>query len=245
MADRKTSVIWSYFIVTEDSKFARCKICKHEVSRGGKTTKTFTTSNLVSHLKHKHGPEYKQYLEEKSRTKDQDRSKDMASYNEPKQLTLAESCDRTRLWDINDPRSHRIHQRIGEMIAIDYQPLSVVDDQGFKSLLKALEPRYSLPSRRYMTENIIPRIHDGIVSKVKEKISNIKWFSFTTDIWSTEVSEESMISLTAHWLTQDFVRKSAVLNVQPFPESHTGENICVVFSGMLLKWSIDRKVCMW
>ena len=62
------------------------------------------------------------------------------------------------MWDINDPRAQRVHRLIGEMIAIDTQPFSIVENEGFTNLLKALEPRYSLPSRRYMTETVLPRI---------------------------------------------------------------------------------------
>ena len=58
-----------------------------------------------------------------------------------RQLTLQESSDKTQKWDINDPRAHKIHTRIGEMIALDYQPFSIVDDIGFIHLLCPLEPK--------------------------------------------------------------------------------------------------------
>ena len=41
------------FVVAKDSRMATCKIYKIEVPRGGKTTKLFTTTNLVNHLKAK------------------------------------------------------------------------------------------------------------------------------------------------------------------------------------------------
>ena len=44
-----------------------------------------------------------------------------------RQLTLQE----TRKWDINDPHAQQIHTRIGEMMALDYQPFSIVSDVGF------------------------------------------------------------------------------------------------------------------
>ena len=88
------------------------------------------------------------------------------------------------------------------MVATDCQPLSIVYDKGFKSLLKTLEPRYALPSSRYMTESAIPCIHDQMKSAVETKVLGI----------------DSMIILTAHWLSDDF---SAVLRVHTFSESHT------------------------
>ena len=139
-------------------------------------------------------------------------------------MSLEESSDLVRVWDINDPRAKRIHQRIGEMIAIDCQPFSIVEDVGFTHLLKALDSRYSLPSRKYFTETV-PQIHQGITAEVKKAIAGISWFSFTTDIWSTEVSNDSLLSLTTHWLTDSFERKSAMLHASTLHGSHTGEYI--------------------
>ena len=76
-----------------------------------------------------------------------------------------------------------------------------------------------------MTEKNLHRIHEAITTEVKKEIAGVEWFGFTSDIWSTSVSDDSMISLTYHWLTDDFAKKSAVLHVQSFPGSHTGENI--------------------
>ena len=64
------------------------------------------------------------------------------------------------MWDINDPRAHKIHTRIGEMIALDYHPFSIVDNVGFIYLLCSLEPKYVIPSRRYITETVMPTIYD-------------------------------------------------------------------------------------
>ncbi len=55
---RKKSPIWSFYSVGEDSKFAVYNGCGQKVSRGGATTKTYNTSNLVSHLKSKHREQY-------------------------------------------------------------------------------------------------------------------------------------------------------------------------------------------
>jgi len=41
----------------------------------------------------------------------------------------------------------KITQYVAEMIALDNQPFSIVEDSGFKQLFKVLEPRYKLPCR--------------------------------------------------------------------------------------------------
>ena len=46
-----------------------------------------------------------------------------------------------------------IHLKIAEIMALDYQPLSVVSDVGFTHLLNTIEPRYSIPT---VAINILP-----------------------------------------------------------------------------------------
>ena len=41
---KKRSPIWEFFKVSVDSKFATCNTCEKDVSRGGKTTKSFNTT---------------------------------------------------------------------------------------------------------------------------------------------------------------------------------------------------------
>lgn len=48
------------------------------------------------------------------------------------------------------------------MIAMDIQPLSVVEDQGFRELIKLLQPKYQLPGRMYFTENLMPKIYESV-----------------------------------------------------------------------------------
>ena len=149
-----------------------------------------------------------------------------------------EDCDdRVKIWDTNDVRSQRITRYIGEMFCLDFQPFSIVEDVGFIRLMKAIEPRYKLPSIKYMAETIIPSINNEIQKMVVKEIAMVEWISFTTDFWSSNTSGDSPLSFTAHWLTKSFERN---LHAQPVNESHTGENLCHRFEEMLKKWNINN-----
>ena len=63
----------------------------------------------------------------------------------------------------------------------------------------------------------------GVTDEVRKDLQCVEWYSFTTDIWSTEVSSDCLLSLTVHWLTKKFEKKEAVLHAQPLPGRHTGE----------------------
>ena len=235
---KRRSPIWLYFTACENDRQATCKVCRAKVSRGGQTVKTFTTMNLVGHLR-KHPAEYKMYEDEKNTA--EQLSHESKSEAPLKQLTLEESSNRTKVWDASDPRAIEITTKVGEMIALDCQPLSVVDNIGFVRVLHAAEPRYTLPSRRHITETVLPQIHSRVMSKVKDEISEARWISCTSDIWSTEVSNDSLISLTAHWLLPNsFKRKSTMLNASLIPGSHTGDAIRTKCEEMIGNWDIQK-----
>ena len=127
-----------------------------------------------------------------------------------------------------------------EMIAMDNQPFSVVEGFGFVRLLRVLEPRYHLPSRKYFVDKVLPLVHDDVKTLVKTETARMSHFSFTTDAWSASCGGCSLLSLTAHWLTEEFVKKSDVPHVQPLEESHTGEYLAQVYKKMLTGWEINQ-----
>ena len=236
---KKRSVIWEYFTEDEDTKFAVCCSCDTRVPRGGSSTKGYTPTNLVHHLSSKHVELHAEYLEKKA-SKINPAPKETRKRS-LQQLSLEGTEVRTKLWDINDPKAQRITRKVGEMVAIDCHPLSVVEDVGFRRILKALEPRYTCPSRKYYTDNVIPKICSGMKDEISKLISSEEGsVSFTTDIWSCSVNNTSLLSLTAHWISDSFEKRSAVLHAQSLEMAHTGEYIASCISTMLEKWNISH-----
>ena len=60
-----------------------------------------------------------------------------------KQHTLEGTFDRVRKFSQNDERAKMINNLIAEMICIDLQPFTIVENKGFLKLLTHLEPRYT------------------------------------------------------------------------------------------------------
>lgn len=238
MASKRRSIICEFFSLCEDSKFAQCESCGETVDRGGKSTKSYTPTNLVNHLKKHHKEEFEKYAKKKE--ENIEKQKSMKNDTQPtlKQLTLKQSADRVRIWDINDSRAQLVHRRVMEMIAVDTQSILIVEDVGFTRLLNTLESRYKLPSRQYMTSKTLPEIHEKVLNSIQNVLSTGHFYSFTTDVWSTDKCVASLLSFTTHWLTESFQQKSAVLNVLPLEESHTGLYLASKYAEMLSKWEI-------
>ena len=60
MATSKKSPIWDYFTIDDDqTHITISKECRQKVSRGGKNTKSYNTTNLIQHLKANHSEQFK------------------------------------------------------------------------------------------------------------------------------------------------------------------------------------------
>ena len=62
----KRSPIWKFFKICDDETKAQCQLCNTVISRGGSSTKSFTTTPLNNHLSYKHPDEYKQIIKQKA-----------------------------------------------------------------------------------------------------------------------------------------------------------------------------------
>lgn len=122
-----------------------------------------------------------------------------------------------------------------EIIALDNQPFSIVEKQGFHQLIEHTEPCYSLPSRHHFSDVSLPVLHDIVATHIQKLLDgSVSDISFMKDIWSSNVSQTSMLSLTAQWIDDNFEIKRA----QKFPGSHTGTAIANAFNSMLTHWKI-------
>lgn len=154
------------------------------------------------------------------------------------QITLQETLDLTKKWTIDNPKAKLIHMKIAEMIAVDNQPFSMVEDLGFTRLMKELRTNYQIPSRKYFSTEIIPSIYERVRDKVKDMISNSNYVSFTTDIWTSN-SNSSFMCLTAHCMT-NFDPSVCILRVMSFEGHHTSENIADHLKSIVDEYSIPR-----
>ena len=125
------------------------------------------------------------------------------------------------------------------MMASDNQPFSIVEDQGFIELLAHLEHCYLIPSRKYFTQEALPKLYDSVRSSIANELDKAKFISITSDLWTCSHLNESFISLTGDWLDGSFNSKSAMLNARHFPGKHTGALNEAAFHLMLEEWSIE------
>jgi hypothetical protein len=129
----------------------------------------------------------------------------------------------------------KISLEVGKMIAKDIQPISIVDDFGFRQLLNVIEPRYKLPSLRFITEKILEKLNNDVRSNIKVQLI-AKSISFLIDMWTSRYKPDSNMSLTSHWIDGEFKQCLAVLFCEKFDGSHSSDNIRAAFDNMVTNW---------
>ncbi|KAF3858817.1 hypothetical protein F7725_012018, partial [Dissostichus mawsoni] len=119
-----------------DKRQTICKSCRATVAYN-----SGNTSNMRSHLSHHHP--------EKLRTQ----QPTVRKKPKPGQLTLTEVFGAPL--PPNSQRAQEITRCIGEYMAKDLRPFSVVDNSGFRRLVNTLEPKYAIPSRPYFSRTVL------------------------------------------------------------------------------------------
>lgn len=96
---------------------------------------------------------------------------------------------------LNKTSKMKIDNTLAYFIATSMTPYNVVEKEGFKLFVNALNPIYKLPSRKTVTESRIPNLYIEIRNSIGKIINRPNYLSFTTDCW-TSSSNKLFIAMT-------------------------------------------------
>lgn len=142
---------------------------------------------------------------------------------------------------ISLPRQTKINGLILNMVISDLQPFSIVEDGGFRELLKELEPSYVIPSRPTFSKSLMPAKYEEKVQKLKELINTAEHITLTTDGW-TSINTEGYVAVTAHFITNDWQFYCCLLSCFGYGGRHTADNLAQELRRVTQEWSISDKV---
>lgn len=232
-----SSVIWNWFgFVASDTEQTapRCKVCLAVATKGSCTT------NLLQHLKQRHAAEWERCC---SLRKEQDRgSPSTATTKQPSVLETFTNCIP---YDKKGARWKAITDAVAMYIAKDMVPIYTVEKPGFIHLLKVLDPRYVLPSRKYFSDVALPQLYNSTHQMIAAELDGVSFYSATTDLWSSRVMQP-YLSLTLHFINDDWTLRSVCLQTAYFHDEHKGEIIAQGLKDALSSWNLpeDRLTCM-
>lgn len=206
----------------------RCQLCQKTFSYVSNTT------NMLKHLERMHP------VASKAKRDAREREREVAA-KQPKQTSLADSFAQAVPYGSDSLKKKQIDRLLVEMIALDLQPLSIVENKGFKRLMKFIDPRYELPSRRSITRRLIPERCTTERERVKAELAMVEDVSLTTDIWTSSATQ-GFITVTIHYLNQLWILESTVLETKCIEGDHTSEVIAATLRDIMDKWNILEKV---
>ncbi|XP_055522726.1 E3 SUMO-protein ligase ZBED1-like [Wyeomyia smithii] len=127
------------------------------------------------------------------------------------------------------------------MICKEYHPFSLVEDKEFVRFVELLNPSYTLPSRKTLSNSLLPAVHKELFEKVKSELIDKQLICLTSDGW-TSVTNTGFYALTAHFIDRNGEMKSYLLECSEFTSEHTAENIAEWISNVLRKFEIEYKI---
>lgn len=132
----------------------------------------------------------------------------------------------------------KITNSILYMIAVDRVPISTVENDGFRILMKTVAPLYHVASRRTVTK-LMHSKYEMLKENYKASLQTATSYTLTCDNW-TDVSNQSYLGVTIHWVSPNNDLKSGCLGVIPLHESHTAQYLAETLLSVLQDFDLNR-----
>ena len=252
----KRSICWK-FMTTLSTKQVKCDLCGLTLSfTNGSTT------SLNRHLSSRHilelEAEKNRRAPKRSSLTHQSFNSDVASTSAEKVMPATEPdtketsiptvqpaidtvIENLKPYGPHSSKKQLIDRLILDLCVLDMQPLSVVENRGFKALLYALDPRYKIVSRKTLAEVLLPKVYLEKKMSLIQDMRNIEDIAVTTDQW-TSCSNDGFTTVTAHYVTDDWTISSPVLMTRSTGNRHTAENLAFELQEVFTEFHISEKI---
>lgn len=127
---------------------------------------------------------------------------------------------------------------LAEMICSDIQPLSIVDDPGFLKYSFTLDPKFVVPSRPVVQNEVMDLYESTKASIIHKMQTEIAKYCLTFDIWTSR-SQDAYLSLTIHYIHSGTWQLCDLrLGVNKFEGRHGAEDIAEKIMELLEEWNL-------
>ncbi|XP_038673793.1 E3 SUMO-protein ligase ZBED1-like [Scyliorhinus canicula] len=246
---RAKSKVWKYFGFDTDAegcilqwKKIYCRVCRAQIAYSG------NTSNLAYHLEKNHPSEFHQVVKSNAeQAREPFTSNFLKSESEAVYLSNQDAIFKT-CYSQDSKRHHELTTMVTNFICEGLYPVSVVEEQTFKKLLKMADPRYEIPNRKYFSTKAIPEMYHITRTAVEKDLATAAWCGVTAELWTALGRNRCYMSLTAHFLggtggaanTLKFASKC--LATFEVADEYTTENLAHALVESFREWGISKNV---
>ena len=212
---RRSARVWKHFGFKKDTS-GRIDRSKHAVCKlcNASVAHGGGTTNLRNHLRLNHHAEY------------------LLLYSSTE--TDGINSDTSKM---DTKREKMLTEAVADFISKDMRPVSTIDGQGFLNLIHVAEPRYTVPCRKTVMGIIDHRYH-ALKDRVGSLVAQQSFLSLTTDMWTSRAGD-GYISLTAHYIIDEFEMMHSSLSTHHLPGKHDHTNIAEAIQKLADLWNID------
>lgn len=137
---------------------------------------------------------------------------------------------------------HQLDEQLVKMIAKGYHALRMVDEVEFRKFVEMLNPGYTLPTRKTLSETLLPKVYNKILETVKKEIAKASAICITTDAW-TSIVNDGYIAVTGHFIDTEMHRLCTVMiGCIECDQRHTSANLKSFLEAKFLEWKIHQHV---
>ncbi|XP_012619135.2 E3 SUMO-protein ligase ZBED1 [Microcebus murinus] len=245
---RAKSKVWKYFGFDTNAegcilqwKKIYCRICMAQIAYSG------NTSNLSYHLEKNHPEEFCEFV--KSNT-EQMREAFATAFSKLKPESSQQPAP-----DALAAKSGHVHESkkqqeltaaVVALVCEGLYPASIVDEPTFRALLKTADPRYEVPSRKYLCTKAIPEKYGAVRDAILKELSHASWCGVSTDMWRSDNQNRAYVTLAVHFLgvgpPNCLSLASRCLKTFEVPEENAAETITRVLYEVFIEWGVSAKV---
>ncbi|KAF7839838.1 putative AC transposase [Senna tora] len=220
---RKRSEVWNHMVKVKKNgqDIAICNYCKAELSAKG----TSSTKNLLNHLT----------------TCKRRWNQDIPScLIKQKQIMAQKNDGSMNLKNFNfDPEVSR--RDFVEAIIFHEYPLAMADHIKFKKFISNLQSLFKMVTRNTIKSDIL-KIHETATESFKKLLAtNTKRIANTTDMWTSR-KKKGYMSLTAHFIDDNWRLQSLLLRFLYVPTPHTMDVLADTLLKGLMSWNLEAKL---
>ncbi|KAE8891496.1 hypothetical protein PF010_g5015 [Phytophthora fragariae] len=153
-----------------------------------------------------------------------------------------------KLRKITPQQQVHLNKLLAAWIAHHFRPMIIVEDEGFIAVIRYITEdisgvQVSLPERTKISQEIVAlAVEYRKRVKLAMKVGCL-YFSITCDIWTARNSK-SYISVTVHYVDNEFCPQSWTLEVKELPGMHDGAIIAATIEQILEDWSLLKSYCV-
>lgn len=132
---------------------------------------------------------------------------------------------------------NQITDAILYMIIKDGLPMSAIEKEGFKNLLKILCSWYDPPGRKAITEPM-EKIFKGVFALMKVEVNQAAKIAVTADAWKYPDTLTVFLGVTGHLFLEGKMQ-TVLLALKELKEKHTGDELARNYVEVFNDWTID------